>query len=59
VPRRRRSERRAFAVDLIFALVAIVLFYAFLNSSLPTDIGRAIASGMRFGPTPVASPSNP
>jgi len=30
----------------------IVAFMAFLNSDLPAELGRAMAGGMGFGPTP-------
>ena len=39
-------------MELLLLGLVIVAFIAFLNSDLPTELGRAIAAGIRFGPTP-------
>jgi hypothetical protein len=48
---RRRQTVRGFAWQLLMIGLLIVAFFAFLNSDLPSQLGRVMASGMTFGHT--------
>jgi hypothetical protein len=41
----------------VFAILAIVLFFAFLNSGLWVQMGQQAATQLHFGPTPTVVPS--
>jgi hypothetical protein len=49
---RRRQSASGFIGEMIVLALLVLALFAFLNSNLPTGIGKAVASGMHFGPTP-------
>ena len=61
MPTRRRQSLRGFLWEVALIVALLILVFVFLGSDLPNDIGRAVASGLRFGPSVsgTVAPSTP
>jgi hypothetical protein len=52
---RRRQTARGFVSELVFIVLVVLAFMAFLSSGGPAALAQWMAGNMSFGPTPAAT----